>query len=169
MFPIEQIKDKIINTVKNNQITILSSSTGTGKAMPLDTDILTPSGWVKLKDIHPGSIVYDENGEETKVINEFYQGEKEVYEITFIDDTKIECCEDHLWKFTTYTSYFKQWKVLSLYDIYYYYIVKDIQGIYQLAIPINKAIQFNKKNTTNDIVNTLSTKFNVNKSKRTDF
>ena len=28
---------------------------------------------------------------------------------------------------------------------------------------------FNKKNTTNDIVNTLSTKFNVNKSKRTDF
>ena len=145
MFPIEQIKDKIINTVKNNQITILSSSTGTGKAMPLDTDILTPSGWVKLKDIHPGSIVYDENGEETKVINEFYQGEKEVYEITFIDDTKIECCEDHLWKFSTYTSYFKRWKVLPLHDIYYYYTTTDVQGTYQLAIPINKPIKFSKK------------------------
>ena len=95
--------------------------------MPLDTNILTPVGWVKLKDIHPGSIVYDEDGNQTRVLKEFYQGEKEVYEITFADATKIECCEDHFWKILNE----QEEQVIACKDL-----TIDMQ------IPVNKPIQY---------------------------
>ena len=44
---------------------VIQAATGAGKALPLDTDILTPNGFVKMRDIHVGSVVYDENGEKT--------------------------------------------------------------------------------------------------------
>ena len=38
---------------------VIQAATGAGKALPLDTDILTPNGFVKMRDIHVGSVVYD--------------------------------------------------------------------------------------------------------------
>ena len=136
-------QQKIIDNCNPREI--IQAATSSGKALPLDTNILTPTGWKKMHDIHIGDIVYDEDGKATEVINEYYQGMKDVYEITFKDNSKIECCEDHLWKVTLYNSNFAQYKVLSLFDIYWHYQIKNYKGIYQLAIPINKAIQFEKK------------------------
>ena len=72
----------IINKCREREV--IQAATGAGKALPLDTDILTPNGFVKMRDIHVGSVVYDENGEKTNVIAEFPQSElKQEYKITF--------------------------------------------------------------------------------------
>lgn len=81
--------------------TILADQMGLGKATPLDSDILTPDGWVKNKDLKIGDRVIGSNGKPTKVTGVFPQGKKNVYKLTFTDKMEVECCEDHLWSVKT--------------------------------------------------------------------
>lgn len=123
---------------------ILQAATGAGKAMPLDTDILTPEGFVQLRDIHVGSIVYDEQGNETKVTAEYPQEElKQEWEITFDDDTKIKCCKDHMWKFMS-TNEEKKWQEDTIENIAKQYDVHNDD----IIIPVCKPIAFSKKYRT---------------------
>ena len=112
-------------------------ATGIGKCLPLDTNILTPSGWKQMRNIHIGDVIYDENGEKTTVIGEYPQQElKQEWLITFIDNSSIKCCKDHLWKFIIQNS--NEW----LEDT-----IENIQKLnHTIGIPINKPIQFDKKN-----------------------
>jgi len=123
---------------------------GVGKCLPIDTPILTPSGFVQLKDIHVGSVVYDSMGQLTTVIAEYPQNElKQEWLITFIDNTSIKCCEDHLWMFKTrYHNGFNlsKWCVDSIKNIIQRIQVQSKKSYtYNIAIPINKPIQFDKK------------------------
>lgn len=75
-----------------------SSNSGGGKAIPNDTIIPTPSGYRKVGDIKVGDYLFDRRGNPTKVLAVYPQPKKKrVYEITFSDGRKAECCEDHLW------------------------------------------------------------------------
>lgn len=73
----------------------------TGKALPLDEDVLTPDGFVKMRDITVGSKVISGNGTVCNVIGVYPQGKKDVYRINFSDGTSVECCKEHLWKVQT--------------------------------------------------------------------
>lgn len=121
-----------------------------GKALPLDTNILTPTGWKQMRDIHIGDIVYDENGEKTIVIGEYPQQElKQEWLITFSDNTSIKCCEDHLWKFKIdHYDKFKSsvWQEDTIKNIIDNFQFLNLNKINNIAIPINKPIQFDKQN-----------------------
>lgn len=80
---------------------MINALAGTGKAQPLDSLLLTPVGWVKMGDIKIGDQVFGSDGLPHKVSGVFPQGQKEVFEITFSDGVKVECCKDHLWKTET--------------------------------------------------------------------
>lgn len=69
---------------------------GTGKLLVKDTPVLTPKGYVPIKDIQVGDIVcgYDQT---SKVTQKFHEMNAEVYRITFSDHTTIDACKDHLW------------------------------------------------------------------------
>lgn len=69
-----------------------------GKALDLETDIPTPNGWRKLKDISPGDYVFDENGQPTLVIGEspIFTDHK-CYELTFDDGSTLVADEQHNW------------------------------------------------------------------------
>lgn len=67
------------------------------KAQPLDCNILTNDGWVKMKDIKVGDKIIGRNGKETKVIGVFPQGELDCYKIIFRDRSFTKCSGDHLW------------------------------------------------------------------------
>ena len=69
---------------------------GTGKLLVKDTPVLTPKGYVPIKDIQVGDIVcgYDQTG---KVTQKFHEMNAEIYRITFSDHTTIDACKDHLW------------------------------------------------------------------------
>jgi hypothetical protein len=69
-----------------------------GKALDIETDIPTPYGFKKMRDIKVGDHVYDETGSVCNVIFATdIMVNHQCYEIEFSDHTKIKCDEDHLW------------------------------------------------------------------------
>ena len=137
-------QQKVVDNCREREI--IQVATGGGKAMPLDTAILTPNGFVQLKDIHVGDIVFDEDGNKTMVVGEYPQEElKAEYKITFNDGTSAICCEDHMWKYKlSYEFNENNWKETSLKEMLSKYKVISDRS-YNIAIPVAKAIQFDKK------------------------
>lgn len=80
------------------ELCLILARTNSGKAQPLWSKVLTPSGWVKMGDIKIGDIVVGENNDNGKVVDIFPQGKVPYYRIYFNDNTFAECCGNHLWK-----------------------------------------------------------------------
>lgn len=74
---------------------------GAGKAQPMYSKVLTPNGFVYMRDLKIGTEVIAGNGERANVIGLYPQGEKEIYEITLDDGSKCRCSDNHLWKIRT--------------------------------------------------------------------
>ena len=72
-----------------------------GKALALDTEIPTPHGWKKMKDIHYGDFVFGADGNPARVMAESEIFQKEMYEVIFEDGEKIKASGDHLWTVQT--------------------------------------------------------------------
>ena len=83
---------------KNNVIYV--GEPGVGKAQPLYSKILTPSGWKTMGDMKVGQEVICPDGSISSVIGVFPQGMKDIYEITFGDGRTVRSCKEHLWKCT---------------------------------------------------------------------
>lgn len=69
---------------------------GSGKALALDTLILTPDGHIPMSAITVGSEVYDRNGEVCKVTYESEVFDKPSYRIILSDGSSFVACEDHI-------------------------------------------------------------------------
>lgn len=79
----------------------ISAPPRTGKALSLDSNILTPTGWVKMRDIHEGDKVISADGKPAEVLGVFPQGIKSMYKIIFDDETEVKCSGDHMWTVQT--------------------------------------------------------------------
>lgn len=71
---------------------------GIGKALSLDSDIITPKGITKMKDIKVGDLVIGSSGQSQSVIGVYYQGLIDCYRVTFSDGTTVECNDKHIWR-----------------------------------------------------------------------
>lgn len=95
-----------VNDGKIDLLTV-SQPKRTGKALPVDTSVLTPNGYVRMGDLRVGDKVISARGNVTIVTGVYSQGRKEVYEIVFSetgkcpDKTVVKCCKDHLWTVRT--------------------------------------------------------------------
>ena len=70
-----------------------------GKALDVNTEIPTPYGFCKMKYLEAGDAVYDETGNACKIIHATkIMKDRPCYEVTFCDNSKIVCNEQHLWK-----------------------------------------------------------------------
>ena len=87
----------MVDTAISNRFSIFKLSRQVGKALDIETDIPTTSGWKKMKDIAVGDIVFDMYGRPTTVTFKSEIHNKPTYKITFSDNTTVVCCEDHLW------------------------------------------------------------------------
>lgn len=76
---------------------LLYGPPGLGKALPVDSLVLTPTGYACIGDLHIGDKVIGANGKTTTVIGVFPQGERPIYKLTFSDNTYALCDKDHLW------------------------------------------------------------------------
>jgi hypothetical protein len=72
-------------------------TTGSGKALPLDTPVLTPNGWVLNGDIRPGDEVSHPDGGSSRVLSVHPQGAIRAVRLLFADGREAVCSEDHLW------------------------------------------------------------------------
>jgi len=95
-----------LDAILNPKISLvtLSGRAGTGKAQPLYSNVLTPSGWREIGDLVPGDSVVTPTGVAASVESIHPQGVIPIYEITFSDGTKTRCSLDHLWAVKT-----KEW------------------------------------------------------------
>ncbi len=83
--------------IENDRVVTLASRQ-CGKALSLDTPILTPKGFVNMGDLKINDIIYDRNGKETKInyITDVMYNH-DVYEITFDTGESIKADAEHLW------------------------------------------------------------------------
>ena len=72
-----------------------------GKALALDTPIMTPNGYVCMGDLSVGDTVYGADGMPTKIINESEVfTDHECFDVEFSNGEKITADADHLWHTT---------------------------------------------------------------------
>jgi phosphate starvation-inducible PhoH-like protein len=72
-----------------------------GRALCIDTPVLTPYGFRPIGSLAVGDLVIGSNGEPTPVIGVYPQGEKEIYRVTTQDGASTLCSGDHLWAVAT--------------------------------------------------------------------
>lgn len=87
---------------RQGRVLAFGGAENTGKAQPLDAKILTPTGWKLMGELQIGDEVITNTGDSSKILKIFPQGEKEVYDVRFTDDTCTQCCDEHLWQTETY-------------------------------------------------------------------
>lgn len=80
------------------ELVIIGGVPKAGKAMPLDTHILTPRGWRALGSLRAGEALVSIDGAPSEVEAYLPQGEQDEWEVTFSDGTVTRCCGDHLWR-----------------------------------------------------------------------
>jgi phosphate starvation-inducible protein PhoH len=86
---------------KGTKVLLLKGPAGTSKAQPLDSKILTPSGWITMGELKVNDEVISSEGTPIKVLSIHPQGNKDVYKVSFSDGSHTECCDDHLWSVKT--------------------------------------------------------------------
>lgn len=79
-----------------NRNFLLIGPAGTGKAQPLYSKILTPNGYIQMKDVQVGTNVFTHTGAVAPVSAIYPQGVRPIYEITLQDRTKIRVSDEHL-------------------------------------------------------------------------
>lgn len=75
-----------------------------GKAVSLDTEIATPSGWKKMKDIEENDFVFGQDGKMSKVLYVSPIFNKPMYLVEFEDGAKVKASADHIWTVQTKNS-----------------------------------------------------------------
>lgn len=97
-FKLYEYQKKMVEAMWKDRNAIFATARQAGKALTLETDIPTPTGWVKMKDLQVGNYVFDQNGQPTLVttVSEIFNNHK-CFRITFDDKSTIECDAEHLW------------------------------------------------------------------------
>ncbi|MEA2386236.1 MAG: phosphate starvation-inducible protein PhoH [Thermoleophilaceae bacterium] len=72
-----------------------------GRAQPLSTPVLTPSGFRPIGRLRVGDLVIGSSGRPTPVLGVYPQGRKEVFRVRTQDGASTLCCAEHLWRVAT--------------------------------------------------------------------
>lgn len=79
-------------------ILCISLIPGAGKAGKMSSKVLTPSGFIEMRDVKVGTKVVAGDGEKASVIGVYPQGKRRIYRITMNDGGFTEVSDNHLWE-----------------------------------------------------------------------
>lgn len=82
---------------RKEPLTVISGAAGTGKALPVNMIVPTPSGKRRFGDLKVGDFVFGLDGKPTKITGVFPQGALDAYKIRFSNGRDFICSNDHLW------------------------------------------------------------------------
>lgn len=159
---VTELKDKDLGVAhywNNAKNTIELGARGGGKMVGLDEPVLTPNGWVKMKDLEVEDKVIGSDGLPTKIKWKSDTQKAPFYRITLRDGRVVEACEDHTWKVwnknknkNSSKSIFSEMKTKDMFEKYYYDRIdskhkKKYNEIkytkeYILALPTVKEIEY---------------------------
>lgn len=139
--------DMLLKGMQPKQLITMIAKTGIGKANPLSTPVLTPNGFIPMRDVKVGTQVIGQDGRPYPVVAIHPQGVKDVYELTFSDGTTSRCCKEHLWKFKTTDDRVrnKDWRVDTLENMMKLPLKRGRS--YNLVIPVNDPVEFAEQET----------------------
>jgi replicative DNA helicase len=89
--------DRVLGGFARGDLIILAARPSVGKAQPLDSLVLTPSGYCAMRDIATGDQVIGSDGKPTRVTGVFPQGQMQTYRVVFSDGGETFCTAEHLW------------------------------------------------------------------------
>lgn len=137
--------DYLTKGLINETLTTVIANTGVGKALTLDTPVLTRNGFIPMRDVKVGTEVFSRDGRYYPVSAIYPQGKKSVYRVSFEDGTYVDCCKEHLWMFKTSDDVTRNngWRVDSLETIMTKHPIKRGRS-YNINIPVTNAIRFDR-------------------------
>ncbi|HXR66214.1 MAG TPA: helicase C-terminal domain-containing protein [Ktedonobacteraceae bacterium] len=107
----------VARSISQNTPAIIEASTGTGKALDVDTPIPTPDGWTRMGDLKVGDQVFDEQGQPTTVTAAFeIMHNRPCYEVVFSDGSALIADAEHEW--ASYTATDRSWGKRPRSDLY---------------------------------------------------
>lgn len=101
LYGIEDV-DAVTNGIRPGELVLVSGFTGVGKASPLWTKVLTPTGWTTIGELDKGSSVVDPlTGlpQEVEAIHD--RGVMKTYRVNTRDGGSVLTAADHLWRVQT--------------------------------------------------------------------
>ena len=101
---IEDDDDSVVYRYNSEALkqTLISGAAGSGKALPLDSEVATPEGFRKLSELNVGDNVFAPNGDITEIVSFSDVTKEEEYKIEFNDGSSMVTSGDH--RFVVYTS-----------------------------------------------------------------
>jgi replicative DNA helicase len=82
---------------RNGGLHVLAARPKVGKALSMNSKLLTPTGWIRMAEVLVGDKIAGSKGEFCTVTGVFPQGSKYLYDVVFKDGAKVRCCGEHLW------------------------------------------------------------------------
>ena len=91
----------------NVDVVFAGGNLGAGKLHPLDTQVLTPNGWVAIGNLKEGDLINTPFGAPAKLLHIFEHKNKDIYRLTTSDGRSVECGLEHLWSIRTQKQMYK--------------------------------------------------------------
>ncbi len=76
---------------------LVLGTTGSGKALPDDTPVLTEAGWAPIAGLSVGTTLIQPTGQRTRIRGIHPQGRLPGARLTLADGRSVVCSRDHLW------------------------------------------------------------------------
>lgn len=142
-FDLYPFQADMINTFNNNRFVICKIPRQSGKALPLDENILTSKGFRKFGDLRVGDKVYGKDGKETIVtfITETMYNH-DCYNIEFDNGDIVKCDAEHLWEIMS--SDWNKKKIIDTNELIRILPQKKKNGS-GLYVEMNQSLEFDEK------------------------
>lgn len=132
-----------INLAIQHRRGIVDPPTGSGKAQPLDSLVLMPTGFRKMGELKIGDLVCVPSGGYAPITGIFPQGLKQILKITFTNGDSVKCCEDHSWKVNaTYDNWSD--RILTAGEMHANHICPSGAKRYNISVPKKADLQEQK-------------------------
>jgi phosphate starvation-inducible PhoH-like protein len=89
--------DRVNGYFERNVIEVAPLAFMRGRAQPVTSMVLTPSGFQPIGSLRVGDLVIGSSGLPTPVLGVYPQGRKEVFRLRTQDGASTLCCAEHLW------------------------------------------------------------------------
>ena len=128
----------------------LTGAPGTGKALADSELVLTPTGFVENKTLSVGDFVIGANGKKTKILGVYPQGIRDMYKVSFQDDTSNNCDLEHIWRVRSVHN--KVWNNkttedllnIKLFSTHYDKRYDTVQKKYNYAVSLPLPVEYDK-------------------------
>ena len=94
--------DGLTNGLHPGQLIVIAGRPGLGKALALDTQLPTPTGWTTMGEVGAGDLLLDAQGRPTRVVAATdVLHDRPCFRVTFSDGTTIVADAEHQWLTST--------------------------------------------------------------------